>query len=180
MAISTTEVRGGEVPLGQAMRSASPFPRSPGSASTTRKQFRQGRCEEYKGKMKKTRSQRRTTGESNLETGASFLAMELETGQRSLVPLDWSWTANSGDPKITGLNPYARPAPLPLGAAFAFRLPRPVTLGIFPVPVAERAAAVVTLLLPVSAEPSSGQLFPCPSPWYCPRHFGRRGKCCSG
>jgi hypothetical protein len=33
--------------------------------------------------MKKTRSKRRTTGESNLETGASFLVMELETGERS-------------------------------------------------------------------------------------------------
>ena len=57
------------------------------------------------------------------------------------------------------------------GAASAICLPRAATLGLFPAPVAERAAAVVTLLLPVSAEPSSGWLSPCPSPW-CPRGSG--------
>src|SRR5262249_18762196 len=53
------------------------------------------------------------------------------------------------------------------GVTFVIRLARAATLCRFPVPVAETAAAVVTPLLPTSAEPSSALFSPCPSPvWH--------------
>jgi hypothetical protein len=48
-------------------------------------------------------------------------------------------------------------------AASRYRLPRAATLGVVPVPVAERAAVVVTILLPASAVPSLRGVGPVPA-----------------
>src|SRR5262249_53325708 len=108
--------------------------------------------------------------------GTRRLSVGKSDACKLVLPSDWSQCPpfTCRRPELVGV--YARTASISrkfagdfrnAGAASGFCLQRAATLAFFPVPVVERTAAVVSGYLAASAEPSSGQLSPCPSPWFC-------------